>query len=291
MRHLCLLLALSACGPADVSDSDADTDNSDTDPTADTDPGGGTPAPEGGWPASSVCAETSEDHWHCTRVEAETWDRSATYTWSGGEFGEATVRDADGNTIVEVTSSNWIAVWGLSALPDGGWVLSGATLGGSISVNGATVDMPYAYDPFVVAVGPDGGLRWSFVREGISSDRTLVAARTDGSVALAGDLATETTLGDVELEGPSWVYDFFLAALDAGGEVLWAIEPPDAATSGDAMLETLALGDRSEIGALVQVRGTVSIAGSSVSGPEGMTPVPALAEADEDGVWLGIAER
>jgi hypothetical protein len=244
----------------------------------------GTPEPAGGWPVSSRCAGPTSGG--CDAIEAETWDRRGLATLTSDQNTNLTeLRGPDGAVIVTIAGDHWFAPWGLTALPDGGWVIAGAGLGpGALAIGDATVALPFTYNRVVLQL-VGGAPGWSQVFEGASGERLLVAARTDGSVAVAGEQMIDTTIGATTLAGPVWVYDFFVAATTPTGDWSWAIELPSPESPiGDFALEALSLGPESEAIAHGALRGTLSLGADTVVGP-----VAARAVASEIGEWLDLA--
>lgn len=291
MHHtaaLILILLLAACdgdGGDPSGSPDATTTATIDSPQIpdDSPPSTGTPAPTGGWPVSSRCAGPTSGG--CDAVEAETWDRRGVASLTTDQNTNLTeLRGPDGAVIATLVGDHWFAPWGLTALPDGGWVLAGAGLGpGALAIGDAAVELPFTYNRVVVQL-VDGAPGWSQVFEGASGERLLVAARTDGSVVVAAEQMIDTTIGAVTLAGPIWVYDFFLAALTPDGAWSWAIELPSPASPiGDFAVEALALGPESEAIAHGALRGTLELGTDTVVGP-----VAARAVASELGDWLDL---
>jgi hypothetical protein len=288
-----LPLALAACGgdenpsadgrPGAVDAAFVDASSVDATAHADAPSSNGTPAPAGGWPVSSRCALVVSGG--CDLVEAETWDRTGVASIaSDHDANVARFLDPDGELILELAPPAWIAPSGLTALPDGGWVLAAAALGpGDLRVGTGVIALPDTYNRVVAKVVGDD-LVWFQLVEGATAESAFVAARTDNSVVVGGEQMIDTTIGDVTLAGPVWLYDFFLATLTPAGAWAWAIELPQPASPlGDFRLVTLALGPQSEAIAIGVVRGTVSVAGDTVTGP-----TEARAIAAETGAWLGL---
>lgn len=244
----------------------------------------GTPEPAGGWPVSSRCAEDSPGG--CVVVEAETWDRTGVASLvNDPDANVARLFDPAGGVIATIQPVIWFVPSGLTALPDGSWVIAGAALGpGELGVGADSITLPTTYNRIVARIA-GGGVAWSEVIEGATAERASIAARTDGSVVIAGELMIDTTIAGTTLTGPAWVYDFFVAALHPDGTWAWALQlPPATSPIGDFQFGALALGAHSEAIVTGNLRGTMSAAGDTVVGP-----VAARAVASEAGAWLELA--
>lgn len=105
----------------------------------------------------------------------------------------------------------------MTALPDGGMVLAGSTLG-----DGPLGQAPGAgRDALVLRLDPNGAVLWSRVFGGSGSDSANEArVAADGSVVVVGDIAATVDFGG----GPHVAagQDVFVASWSADGTFLWA---------------------------------------------------------------------
>jgi hypothetical protein len=110
----------------------------------------------------------------------------------------------------------------LAAADDGGAVVAG-TFAGTIEAAGSALVSAGALDAFAVRFARDGEARWARRGGGHGADvATGVAALPGDIFVVGGSFSGDADLGGFELESADASQDVFFAALDAGGEVLWA---------------------------------------------------------------------
>lgn len=116
----------------------------------------------------------------------------------------------------------------LVALPDGSAIACG-DFKGTLRVGGATLATAVGeYDVFVLALGPDGKLRWSTSAGGAGYDSCAgVAALPNGRIVLAGSIEADAKFGSLPARSQGSA-DAFVALLDATGAPRWV------ATGGSA---------------------------------------------------------
>lgn len=280
-------------GGDDTGGDDTDTgDSEDTDTKGTTEVG--TPAPEGGWPVSSSCLEG--DPVECERLVAETWDRSAEGALVRGDLGSATL-SLGGETLTTLEASARLMPQGLTARSDGGWaisgiLLSGAVVSGPMYVNGEAQPFTNTYQRFLLFVDDTGALEQVLYFKGFSAEPSVVAARTDGSVVLVGELLGATTLGasSVLAQG-GWHGHVLVAAASAEDGWLWATDIPEPEQRGNGRFESASLGPMSETIVSMEVFGTITF------GPDASYTCPdqsctgILGTVNEAGDWIAIGPK
>lgn len=150
--------------------------------------------------------------------------------------------DLDGNVIMEVTQDNVGYVSSLDIDTDGNILVAGSCAGEDASYNGVPFPSPDFYNVFVAKYNSEGVPQWVNYAIDITCINPEVKVSDSDHIYLAGLLMVEMEFGNIMMEGPSWVYDFYMMRLNAAGEFLWGREVPDI-TSGDATLSNNSLGD------------------------------------------------
>src|SRR5690606_25872393 len=123
------------------------------------------------------------------------------------------------------TQTNIGRIASISVNEAGGVSVAGSCAHLDIDFNGApnqhTIDN---YNIYAAHYSADGEYQWSRFMLDITCPLPKVLLKDDGTTYFAGELPTETTLGDFELEPSGWVYSFFYAKISETGEVLWAYQ-------------------------------------------------------------------
>lgn len=112
---------------------------------------------------------------------------------------------------------------------------AGATLGasgwfyGNLEIDGVAHVGDGAGDAFVVALSPDGVVRWSRAVVGGDADSLAVAVAGDGDIVVAGAVSTGADLGQgpITAAGPT---DVAIARLDGDGAARWVVTAGDTET-------------------------------------------------------------
>lgn len=107
--------------------------------------------------------------------------------------------------------------------------LTGSCLGNA-SFNGDSIANDQFYNKFILKYGADYHVEWYHLYNDITCSMPSVSVSPNGQDIYMSDLLfSGFTIGNDSLEGPSWVYDFYVAKFNPQGEVQWAKELPNDA--------------------------------------------------------------
>lgn len=137
------------------------------------------------------------------------------------------VRVDESGSDVETRIVDGVRVMGtISFDPWGGLYMSGSCDNFGFAFGGQSFADPgtSGYSMFVLRYKPDGSAGFAEFAEDITFQDPKVVATTDGFAYVAGNIFDSTRWGDIELHGPNWSSEVFLARLDSMGQFLWAIE-------------------------------------------------------------------
>lgn len=172
------------------------------------------------------------DHADAQRVPALALDANG-MLWCGLEEFEA-VRlvqlDAQGQELQTRTIEGTRSLGGLAFTSQNELYATGSTSGGpaGMTFGGVNVPVPDAYMMFVLHMHADGTGHWARLAHDVTFQSPNVAVDSDGNAYVAGELLDAASFGNVHLHGPQWLYDVFLAKVDASGDFLWGVESAPA---------------------------------------------------------------
>ncbi|NEN24295.1 T9SS type A sorting domain-containing protein [Cryomorpha ignava] len=105
---------------------------------------------------------------------------------------------------------------------------------GTSDFNGTTVEGAGDYNKFLVKYNSSHEFEWIRIFDDVTCPEPSVRVSPDGnSIYFSDELYDGVMMGDIALEGPNWVYDFYIAKYNPQGELHWAKEVPNFAV-GDA---------------------------------------------------------
>ena len=143
------------------------------------------------------------------------------------------------------TQTNIGLISSISVNEAGSVSIAGSCAHVDIDFNGTNIQNPIDdYNIYAAHYNADGEYQWSRFMLDVTCPLPKVLLKDDGATYFAGDLPTEATLGDFDLEPSGWVYSFFYSKISETGEVLWVYQtqqPEDgigdaALASGQAMI-------------------------------------------------------
>ncbi len=123
------------------------------------------------------------------------------------------------------------ALGGFDFDPQGNLFVSGSTEGGyTLATGGLSVNVNDSYMMYVLRMDAGGTGSWIRLAHDVTFQEPVVVCDPWGGAYLGGGLMDSAVWGNVILEGPQWVYDFFLTNVDSLGNFGWGVEVPH--TSG-----------------------------------------------------------
>jgi len=116
----------------------------------------------------------------------------------------------------------------LEVLVNGDYIyVSGGFLGPEVTVGDSLIQTGFAYNTFVAQFSRSGEFHWLLPVEDITLYRTFLAPAPGEGIYWSSTLGDATKIGSFQMNGPNWGGDFFLARIDANGEVIWVRECPE----------------------------------------------------------------
>ncbi|HLN95076.1 MAG TPA: T9SS type A sorting domain-containing protein [Flavobacterium sp.] len=106
------------------------------------------------------------------------------------------------------------------------------------SFGGVSATTPLAYNLYVAKYNAAGAFQWARFIEDITCANPHVKARQPDEVYFCGDLNGSFNFGTIEVGGPAFGADFFIARLNANGDFMWVREVPgngDMPAAGEAI--------------------------------------------------------
>jgi len=141
--------------------------------------------------------------------------------------------DLDGNILLEIFNESVSFYSTIEVDDDGNIYATGSCAKPDAMFNGTSFPPPDFYSTWLVKYNQAGEAQWVKYIIDITCNNSLIKVSGPDHIYFSGILDTEIAFDDIILNGPEWVYDFFLARLNSDGEFLWATEVPEVLT-GDA---------------------------------------------------------
>jgi hypothetical protein len=121
---------------------------------------------------------------------------------------------------------------------DGNLLAAGSCARNNSSFGGVPYPAPFSYTTYLVKYNTSFQPVWVKFIEDVTCNFPQVKADENGWIYFAGQLMSETHFDTIAVNGPEWVYDFFLSRLDPAGNFQWVVECPEVLT-GDATVGSL----------------------------------------------------
>jgi len=144
----------------------------------------------------------------------------------------------DGQYLQSVEQLDVNIISGITFDNEGNLYTTGSCAGYESEFGGVSHPAPFSYTTYLVKYNSDYQPEWVKFIEDITC--TFPNVKTDGSggIYFAGPLLAETLFDTINVNGPDWVYDFYLARLDQEGNFEWVVECPEG-SGGDATVGNL----------------------------------------------------
>lgn len=148
------------------------------------------------------------------------------------------VLNTDGNYINAIVQGNVAMVSGLDVDDDGNIYAAGSCAGWNATFGGVSYPAPFSYSSYVVKYNPGYEPVWVKFIEDVTCSVLKVKYDHNDGIYLSSQLFAGTLLDTIQLQGATWVFDFYLTRLNTDGEFQWALECPQVLT-GDATVGDL----------------------------------------------------
>lgn len=150
------------------------------------------------------------------------------YSYTDFSSGYIVHIDSTGSPLGQIIVDGIRTIGDFGFTPSGGLFIAGATGNGSVFSIGslsATVTEPYML--YIAYTNPMGNGQWVQFAHDVTFQAPRLATDGYGNAYVASMLMDSLTWGNFHLDGPDWVYDFFLVKVDSNGVFHWAKEGPN----------------------------------------------------------------
>ena len=145
--------------------------------------------------------------------------------------------DSDGNLISTILQTGAETISDINVDILGNIWTTGFAFNGAVSFNGLDTIAPFTYNDYIIKYNSSGVAQWVSFVEDITVQEFNIETDNSGNGYLSGNLFAPTQFGNLNANGPQWVYDFFVTKIDPDGNYLWLNEiPPGNNTSGDGTI-------------------------------------------------------
>jgi hypothetical protein len=142
--------------------------------------------------------------------------------------------DLNFNELINITQTTR-SVTSIDVDPQGNIFAAGATGSGTVTFGNLVTSTSFVYNIYFVKYSSSGNCKWAKFVQDVTFQKVNIACDNSGNLFAAGDLSGSFMFGNIQSQGPQWVYDFFLTKLDSSGNFLWLKEVPHTPTiAGDA---------------------------------------------------------
>lgn len=145
------------------------------------------------------------------------------------------VIDGSGNLSGFVTESDVGILSGIDFDADGNLYCTGSCTMNDALFNGVSFPPPGFYNKYLVKYAPSGVPLWVRYSEDVTCIQPKIKVDADKNIYWTGALNGPCSFDTVTLQGPAWVYDFYLVKMTPDGSALWGREVPQVLT-GDAVI-------------------------------------------------------
>jgi hypothetical protein len=98
---------------------------------------------------------------------------------------------------------------------------TGACSGPNSLFNGVNYPFPFDYNKHLVKYNPQGDPLWIRFAEDVTCIFPQVKVDSEDNIYWAGTLDFPCFFDTIAMQGPSWVYDFYLVKMNSQGDALW----------------------------------------------------------------------
>lgn len=133
--------------------------------------------------------------------------------------------DNNGLPIGQVVVDGIRTIGDFGFTPTGGLFVTGATGNGSVfSIGALAAPVTESYMLYIAYVNPIGNGQWVHLAHDVTFQFPQLVTDPLGNAYVCAALLDSLTWGNFHLNGPDWVYDYFLAKVDSNGLFQWVKE-------------------------------------------------------------------
>lgn len=195
--------------------------------------------------------------------------------------------DLNGNELLSISQNPVVSISSIDADSQGNIYAGGPCTNGTITFGGITSTALYFYNIYFVKYNSTGNGQWVKFVEDITFQSVDIACDNSGNLYAAGDLSGSFMFGNIQSQGPQWVYDFFVTKMDALGNFLWLRETPQTqGITGDAKkakINSLAVDVRDNVYFTGFLRGTMNWGNNIVTTSTGFSSNILLLQFNSNG--------
>ena len=150
------------------------------------------------------------------------------------------ILNPNGEEVTQIIQEN-VGVISSIAVDDQGNIYSaGSCAGTDATFGGVLFENNLSYNIYIAKYNNQYEVQWVNFAEDITCPMPKVLASDPDHIYLVGDLFNNTMFGNIAVNGPDWVYDYFVARLNSSGAFEWVNEIPESTPiTGDGSLGRL----------------------------------------------------
>lgn len=167
--------------------------------------------------------------------------------------------DQDLNYETIITQDDVSMVSDIDIDSQGNIYLTGSCPGQSSAFNGEAFPPPFTYNKYLVKYNSEKVVQWVEYVEDVTCVFPNIKIDADDNIYWTGPLFNTCVFDTIQLNGPSWTFDFYIAKYTAEGNVQWAREIEDN-LNGDAeiaSIDALLVMPDNTIAVACKARGTI----------------------------------
>ena len=155
--------------------------------------------------------------------------------WSSSATGNSMVSkfSSEGELMFDILQNSVSVISSIDVGANGDIYVAGSCPNPNALFGGVPYNSGFTYSIYVARYNSAGQPLWVKFVEDINCIQPRIQWSPVNKIFLSGKLSAPMTFGNIPTNGPSWVYDFFLARMDTTGVFEWVREVPQT-TIGDA---------------------------------------------------------
>jgi hypothetical protein len=155
--------------------------------------------------------------------------------WSANATGNSMISkfSSDGELLLDILQNAVSVVSSIDVSANGDIYVAGSCPGSNAVFGGVPYNSGFTYSIYIARYNSMGETLWVKFVEDINCIQPRVEWSPVNKIFVSGRLSAPMTFGAIPTNGPSWVFDFFLARMDTTGTFDWVREVPQTLL-GDA---------------------------------------------------------